>query len=164
MPLQRKPQFCLYSYIYFEQPLDISRLDSTNGPTRAPPFVPHTGGARSNAASEQRSRVEISSPTYREAPAPFFPSPQPLFETTPWHKAGRRNSSTLPALARILGKHHVCRVPEILPTAKVGTLGNLGVSGSGGFSIPGCAFPLASKLAPNKLGTDNNDAICAYIS
>ena len=27
-----------------------------------------------------------------------------------------------------LGKHHVCRVPEILPTAKVGTLGNLGVA------------------------------------
>jgi len=36
MPLQRKPQFCLYSYIYFEQPLDISRLDSTNDPARAP--------------------------------------------------------------------------------------------------------------------------------
>ena len=29
-----------------------------------------------------------------------------------------------------LGKHVVCRVPEILPTAKLGTLGNLGVSGS----------------------------------
>ena len=29
-----------------------------------------------------------------------------------------------------LGKNHVCRVPKIVPMAKVGTLGKLGVSGS----------------------------------
>ena len=36
MPLQWKPQFWLYFYIFFEEPLDISRLDSTNGLARAP--------------------------------------------------------------------------------------------------------------------------------
>jgi hypothetical protein len=36
MPLQWKPQFWLYFYIFCEESLDLSRLDSTNGPTRAP--------------------------------------------------------------------------------------------------------------------------------
>ena len=36
MPLQWKPQFWFYLYIFCEESLDISRLDSTNGPTRPP--------------------------------------------------------------------------------------------------------------------------------
>ena len=36
MPLQWKPQFWLYFYIFCEESSDISRLDSTNGPARAP--------------------------------------------------------------------------------------------------------------------------------
>jgi hypothetical protein len=34
--LQWKPRFCMYFYISFEEPLDISRLDSNNGPARPP--------------------------------------------------------------------------------------------------------------------------------
>ena len=36
------------------------------------PFVLHTGGVESYAASDWRSRVEKSSPTYRATQAPFF--------------------------------------------------------------------------------------------
>ena len=43
------------------------------------------------------------------------------------------------------GKHHVCRVPEIMPTAKVGTLGNLGVSGSASSNLSSPATA-SSKL------------------
>ena len=59
-----------------------------------PPFVLHTGGAESYAASDWRSRVEKSSPTYRATHAPFFPFMQPRYEITPWHIAGGRNCST----------------------------------------------------------------------
>jgi hypothetical protein len=43
----------LFLFLYFfEGPLDISRLDSTNEHGWVPPSVPHTGGAKSNAASK----------------------------------------------------------------------------------------------------------------
>jgi hypothetical protein len=49
-PLQWKPQFFIYFYISFKEPLDISRLDSKNG-VACPPFVPHARGVKSNDAS-----------------------------------------------------------------------------------------------------------------
>ena len=100
MPLLWKPQSCLCFHISSEQSLDISLLDSTNGSARAPPIVPHSGGAKSNVASTRKSQVEKSSPTYRATRVPFFPTPQPLSEISPWHKAGGRKSSTLPAPSR----------------------------------------------------------------
>ena len=66
----------------------------------SPPFVPRTGGAKSNAASTRKSQVERSSPTYRAIEVPLFPTPQPLSHIPPWHKAGGRKSSTLPAPSR----------------------------------------------------------------
>jgi hypothetical protein len=36
--------------------------------------VPHTGDAKSNAASDGKSQVERSSPTYIVTSVPFFPS------------------------------------------------------------------------------------------
>jgi hypothetical protein len=82
---------------FFEGTLDISRLDSTNGPAQAPPSMPHTGGAKSNAASKERSQVERSSPIYSATQVPLVPSHESWSEITPWHKAGGRNSLTLPA-------------------------------------------------------------------
>jgi hypothetical protein len=79
-----------------EQSLAISQLDSTNVFAR-PPIVPRSEGAKSNVASTRKSQVERSSPTYRPTRVPFFPTPQPLLEISPWHKAGKRKSSTLPA-------------------------------------------------------------------
>ena len=88
-------------FLYFcEESSDISRLDSTNGPARAPPSVPHTGGAQSNVASTRSRRVERSSPTYRATRVPLFPSHQWRSERAPWHKASGISSSTLLALAR----------------------------------------------------------------
>jgi hypothetical protein len=98
MPLPWMPQFWLYFYTFFKEPLDISRLDSTNG-LASPPFVPREAGAKSDAALRGRSRVGRSSPSYRTTQVPLSLSHQSRPEIAPWHKASGRNSSTLPGRA-----------------------------------------------------------------
>ena len=120
MPLRWKLQSCIYFYISFEQPLGFSQLNSTNGPTQTPPFVPHTGGAKSNDASDWRSRVERSSLTYRATQAPFFLFLQPRYEITPWHKASGRNCSTLLVPTRYAQGHSLQPSPEVGPQAICG--------------------------------------------
>jgi hypothetical protein len=56
------------------------------------PIVPCSGGAKSNAASTRKGQVERYSPTYRPTRLPFFPTPQPLLEISPWHKANEKNA------------------------------------------------------------------------
>ena len=83
MPLPLKPQFWLYFHTFFEESLDFSRLDSTNGTAWDPLALPHAVGAKSDVASTERSQVERSSPTCKATEVQHALGHQSLAGITP---------------------------------------------------------------------------------
>jgi len=69
-------------YTFSKESLDTSQLDSTNGPARDPPAVPHVVGAKSDVASGERSQVERSSPSCRATEVQHALGQESLLEIT----------------------------------------------------------------------------------
>jgi hypothetical protein len=99
MPLQLKPRFWPYCYIFCVRALEFSQLGSTNGTALAHPYVPRMEGAQSYAALARRIQVERFSTTYIVTQGLFSSTLYIRSERSPSHITARRNISTLPALA-----------------------------------------------------------------